>query len=158
MFHPVPGQDVPPSQGEALRASPDHLSSPSPTQANPLLPAQQKTPRGGERQPQPAQETDTEATADGKESLDDQRRAEGERCGAAEERGGKDGQAAGERRADEGLDLSRGSQGRAEEEEEEERKEPADANNNSMETPQNRQENFITIPEITEHVSVETGA
>ncbi|CAG10054.1 unnamed protein product [Tetraodon nigroviridis] len=102
VFHPVPGQDVPPSQGEALRASPDHLSSPSPTQANPLLPAQQKTPRGGERQPQPAQETDTEATADGKESLDDQRRAEGERCGAAEERGGKDGQAAGERRADEG--------------------------------------------------------
>lgn len=154
-LHLIPGQEVIPAQPEPVRASPDDLSSPSPNQADPLLQAQQTTPRGGESQPGSAEKTDTEATADGKESSDHKRRAGGERCRAEEEKDGEDGQAAGEETADEGLALSKGSDDGASEEEREDRKEPADANNNSMETPQNCQENFITIPEITEQVSVE---
>lgn len=135
-----------------MRASPDDLSSPSPNQADPLLLVQQTSPRGGESQPKSAGKTDTQATADGKESSDHRRTAGGQRCRGEED--GEDDQAAGAETAEEGLALSKGSDEGAEEEPEH-RKEPADANNNSMATPQNCQENFITIPEITEQVSVE---
>lgn len=153
-FRLIPGEDVIPAQGEPVRASPDDLSSPSPIQADPLLQVQQTTPRGGESQPDSAEKTDTEA--DGKEWSGHKRAAGGERCRVELEKDGEDDQAAGEETVDEALALSKGSHDGAEEEHED-RKEPADANNNSMETPQNCQENFITIPEITEHVSVESG-
>lgn len=145
MFHLIPGQEDIPAEEEPVRASPDDLSSPN--QADPLLQVQQTTPRGGESQPEPAEKTDAEATVAGKESSDHKRTAGGE-----EGKDGQDDQAAGEETADEGLALSKGSDDGAEQERED-RKEPADANNNSMETPQSCQENFITIPEITEHVS-----
>lgn len=150
MFHLIPGQEDIPAQEEPVRASPGDLSSPN--QADPLLQVQQTTPRGGESQPEPAEKTDAEATVEGKESSGHKRTAGGERCRVEEENDGKDDQAAGWETADEGLALSKGSDGGAEQERED-GKEPADANNNSMETPQNCQENFITIPEISEHVS-----
>lgn len=129
-----------PGQG----ASPDDLSSPSPKQAGPPPQGQQTTPRGGESQPDPAEKRGTEATAD------HQRTAGCERRGAEEGKDGKGERAAGgEEPAAEGPALSKGSHDGAEEEP----KEPADANNNSMATPQNCRENFITIPEITEEVS-----
>lgn len=132
-----------------MRASPDDLSSPSPKQADPLLQVQQTSPRRGEGQPDSAEKRDPEA--DGKEWSDHKGAAGGERCRVEVEKDGEDDQAAGEETAGEGLALSKGSRDGAEEE-------PPDANNNSMETPQNCQENFITIPEISEQVGVEGGA
>lgn len=125
-----PGQDAIPAQGEAVRASPDDLSSPGPDQADPLLQAQQTPARGGQSQPDSAEKTDAEATVDAKERSDHTRTA-----GAAGEEPAGEGQTEGER---------------------EDPKEPADTNNNSME-PQNCQENFITIPEISEAVSGEVS-
>lgn len=144
--HPLPGQDVTPTP---VRASPDELSSPNPTQADPLLQVQQTTPRPGESQPQSADETDPEARVDAREASDPEGPAGGEQ-GGVEEEDGEDGQAAGEDTAGGGLPPPRGGDDEAEESEGP--KEPADDNNNSMETPQNCQENFITIPEITEQV------
>lgn len=152
VVHLIPGQDGSPAQGEPARASPDDLSSPSPNQADPLLQVLQTSPRGGESQPKSAGKSNAEAAVDGQESSEHRRRAGGQRY-RVEEEDGEDDQAAGaDEAAKEDLAQSKGSGERAEEEPED-RKEPADANNNSMETPQNCQENFITIPEITEQVS-----
>lgn len=141
-------------QGGNTRASPGDLSSPNPNRADPLLQAQQISPQRGESQPDSAEKMDTEAMVDGRELPDRERRAGREHGRVVEEEDGEGGEAAGEETAEEGLPLSKGSDDVAEQESER-RKEPPDANNNSMETPQNCQENFITIPEITEQVSVE---
>lgn len=133
-----------------MRASPDDLSGPNSNRANLLLQVQQTNPQEGDSKPQSAEKMDTGTIVDSKEASDHERRAGRE---LVEEEVGEDDQAAGEEMADESLPLSKGSDDEAEEEREG-RKEPPDTNNNSMETPQNCQDNFITIPEITEQVSV----
>lgn len=137
-----------------MRASPDDLSSPNSNRANLLLQVQQTNPQEGDSQPQSAENMDTGTMVDGKEASNHERGAGREQGRVVEEEVGEDDQAAGEEMADESLPLSKGSHDQAEEESEG-RKEPPDANNNSMETPQNCQDNFITIPEITEQVSVQ---
>lgn len=122
----------------------------NPNRADPLPQAQQISPRRAESQPDSAEKTDAEAA----EVPDRDRRAGREQGRVVEEEDGEGGEAAGGETADEGLPLCKGSDGVAEQESERQ-KEPPDANNNSVETPQNCQENFITIPEITEQVSVE---
>lgn len=143
---PIPGQDATPAP---VRASPDELSSPNLTQADPLLQVQQTTPKPGESQPESADKMGTEAKAEAGEASDREGTAEREQ-GGVEEEDGEDGKAAGEDTAGGGPPPSQGGDDEAEESEGP--KEPADDNNNSMETPQNCQENFITIPEITEQV------
>lgn len=140
LLHLVPGQDV--IQGEPARASPGDRSSPG--QAQPLPGAQQPSPPRGESQRQEDTHTD-EATADGKEPSDENGSAGPER-GRLEE---DPEPAAGEQT---GLALPEGSDDGQDEDEE-----PTDANNNSMETPQNRRENVITIPEMSEQVSGQLG-
>lgn len=133
-----------------MRASPDDLSGPNSNRPNLLLQVQQTNPQEGDSQPQSEEKMDTGTMVDGKEASDHERRAGREQGRVVKE---EDDQAAGEEMAEEGLPLSKGSDDEAEEESEG-RQEPPDANNNSMETPQNCQDNFITIPEITEQVSV----
>lgn len=137
-----------------MRASPDDLCGPNPNPADLLLQVQQTNPQEGESQPQSAEKMDTDAMVGGREASDHERRARREQGRVVEEEVGEEDQAAGEETADEGLPLSKGSGDEAEEGSASQ-KEPPDANNNSMETPQNCQDNFITIPEITEQVSVE---
>lgn len=144
-------------QGGNARASPGDLSSSNPSRADPLLQARQISPQPAESQPDSAEKMDTEAAVDGGGVPDRERRAGREQGRVVEEEDGEGDEAAGGETADEGLPLSKGGDDVAEQESER-LKEPPDANNNSMETPQNCQENFITIPEITEQVSVERRA
>ena len=61
--------------------------------------------------------------------------------------------------ADEGLPPSKGSEDESEEESEEQKETP-DANNNSLETPQEHQEDFIDVPDPPAQVGltdIETG-
>ncbi|XP_003963837.2 pecanex-like protein 1 isoform X1 [Takifugu rubripes] len=148
------GQDAILGQAEPVRTSPDDLSGPNSNRTDLLLQVQQTNPQEGDSQPQSAEKMDTGTMVDGKEASDHERRAGREQRRVVEEKVGEDDHAAGEEMADESLPLSKGSDDEAEEESEG-RKEPPDANNNSMETPQNCQDNFITIPEITEQVDQE---
>ncbi|XP_044070859.1 pecanex-like protein 1 isoform X2 [Siniperca chuatsi] len=150
--------------------SPEDLSSPNPDQAAPLLQAQQRTPSRAEREetrPGSASGTgkmDAEVIETGpvKEGVDiqsslmgtDREQSEQERTTEKdsehdrmeEEKGCEDKDTADRETADEGLPPSKGSEDQSEEESEGQ-KEPPDANNNSLETPQDRQDDFIDIPE-----------
>lgn len=150
--------------------SPDDLSSPNPDQAAPLLQAQQRPPSRAEREetrPGSASGTgkmDAEIIETGavKEGVDiqgsltgaDRDQSEQERTAEKgseqdiieNEKDGEDKETADRETADEGLPPSKGSEDESEEESEGQ-KEPPDANNNSLETPQDRQEDFIDIPE-----------
>lgn len=68
-----------------------------------------------------------------------------------EEKDCEDKEADGMETADEGLPPSKGS-GDESEEESEEQKEHSDANNNSLGTPQDCQDNFIDIPDLPAQV------
>lgn len=166
--------------------SPDDLSSPNPDQAAPLLQAQQRPPSQAEREemrPGSASGTgkmDAEIieTAAVKEGVDIQscltgtgreqseqertteRDSEKEQERIEEEKDCEDKEAADMETADEGLPPSKGSEDESEEESEEQ-KEPPDANNNSLEAPQDRQEDFVDVPEPPAQVDLadtETGA
>lgn len=155
--------------------SPDDFSSPNPDQAAPLLQAQQRPPSRAERdETRPgsqnsAKKTDADVTetaavqegsenkdlvaAVGKEEIEEEPMMEKdlEQNGAEGEREHEDRKD--EDDADEGLPLSRGSDVENEEESEE-RKEPPDANNNSLDTPQDFQDELIDIPELPAQVSL----
>lgn len=150
--------------------SPDDLSSPNPDQAAPLLQAQQRPPSRAEREEmQPGSTSGTrkmdteiidtgavkertevhisepseqERTLEKDSELD---RVEKDEKNNDKENGDRD-------TADEGLPPSKGSEEESEEESEEQ-KEPSDANNNSLETPQDHQDELIDIPEPAAQVS-----
>ncbi|XP_073337341.1 pecanex-like protein 2 [Pagrus major] len=150
--------------------SPDDLSSPNPDQAAPLLQAQQRPPSRAEREemrPGSASGTgkmDAEIieTAAVKEGADAQSSVTGtdreqseqerttdkdsERDRIEEEEDCEDKEAEDGETADEGLPPSKGSEDESEEESEEQKETP-DANNNSLETPQEHQEDLIDIPD-----------
>ncbi|XP_035518857.1 pecanex-like protein 1 [Morone saxatilis] len=148
--------------------SPDELSSPNPDQAAPLLQAQQRPPSRAEREEmRPGSGTgkmDVEIIETGavKDGVDFQSSLTGtdreqpeqepttekdpEQDRIEEEKDGEDKDAADRETADEGLPPSKGSEDESEEESEGQ-KEPPDANNNSLETAQDRQDDLIDIPE-----------
>lgn len=152
----------------SLEPSPDDLSSPNPNQATPLLQAQQRPPSRAERvEMRPAsacgagemvaevidsaavnEGVDIQTSVDERE-ISEQERTTGtdsERHRREEEKDCEDKEASDRETADEGLPLSKGS-GDENEEESEGQKEPPDANNNSLETPQDCRDDFIDIPE-----------
>ncbi|TMS04213.1 Pecanex-like protein 3 [Larimichthys crocea] len=151
--------------------SPDDLSSPNPDQAAPLLQAQQRPPSRAEREemrPGSASGTgkmDAEIieTVPVKEGVDNQsserEKSEQERTTEKDseqdkiekEKDFEDKEAADRETADEGLPPSKGSEDESEEESEGQ-KEPPDANNNSLETPQDHQDDLIDIPEASAQV------
>lgn len=155
--------------------SPDDLSSPNPDHATPLLQAQQRPSSQAERDEMPPgsangtgrMDSELAESAAVKEGVDtpdslvvaDRELSEQERTtgkesdGIEEEKDCEDKEAADRDTADEGLSLSRGS----EDENEEDslgQKEPPDANNNSLETPQDCQDDFIDIPESPAQVGL----
>lgn len=152
--------------------SPDDFSSPNPDQAAPLLQAQQRPPSRAERdETRPgsqnsATKTDADVTEiaavrEGAENKDLVGRVEIEGEPTTEKDSVRD-EADGEREredkkdeddADEGLPLSRGSD-IENEEESEGCKEPPDANNNSLDTPQDVQDELLDIPELPEQVGL----
>ncbi|KAM6998018.1 pecanex-like protein 2 isoform 2-T2 [Tautogolabrus adspersus] len=151
--------------------SPDDLSSPNPDQAAPLLQAQQRPPSRAEREetrPGSAggsgkMDMETIDTGTVKEGTDmptlltaaDKEQSEQERTIAKdsgkdrieEEKDYEDKEATDMETADEGLPPSKES-GDESEEESEGQKEFSDANNNSLETPQDCQDDFINIPDL----------
>lgn len=152
--------------------SPDDFSSPNPDQAAPLLQAQQRPPSRADRdEMRPgSQNSATKTDADVAETAAVQEGTENkDLVGTEEIEGGprteKDSEldgAEGEREsedkkdeddADEGLPLSRGSDVESEEESEG-CKEPPDANNNSLDTPQDVQDELIDIPELPAQVGL----
>lgn len=152
--------------------SPDDFSSPNPDQAAPLLQAQQRPPSRAERDEMrpgsqnsatktDADVTETAAAQEGAENKDLVGKAaiEGEPMTEKDsEQDGVEGEREREDKkdeddADEGLPLSRGSD--VENEEESEGcKEPPDANNNSLDTPQDIQDELIDILELPAQVSL----
>uniref|UniRef100_A0A671YRY6 Pecanex-like protein n=1 Tax=Sparus aurata TaxID=8175 RepID=A0A671YRY6_SPAAU len=163
--------------------SPDDLSSPNPDQAAPLLQAQQRPPSRAEREetrPGSASGTgkmdaETIETAAVKEGADAQSSVMGtdreqseqerttekdsERDRIEEEKDCEDKEDEDRETADEGLPPSKGSEDESEEESEEQKETP-DANNNSLETPQEHQEDFIDVPDPHAQVGltdIETG-
>lgn len=163
--------------------SPDDLSSPNPDQAAPLLQAQQRPPSRAEREemrPGSASgtgkmDTETMETAAVKEGVDAQSSVTGtdreqseqdrttekdsERDRIEEEKDCEDKEDEDRETADEGLPPSKGSEDESEEESEEQKETP-DANNNSLETPQEHQEDFIDVPDPPAQVGltdIETG-
>ncbi|XP_026165330.1 pecanex-like protein 1 isoform X2 [Mastacembelus armatus] len=145
--------------------SPDDLSSPNREKAAPLLQAQQRPPSQSEReemQPGSASETekmdaeisetgDVKGTDRSVEGID---REQSEQEGTAEkdseqhrieDKDFNDKEIAEREIADEGLPPSKGSENESEEESEGQ-KEPSDANINSLETPQDCQDDFINNP------------
>ena len=165
-LHLIPGQgesaadERPVEGGLHTSPSPDDLSSPNPDQAAPLLQAQQRPPSRAERQETRPGSANGTAKLDAeiietvavKEGADIQRGIGGEQS-EQEKTPEKDSQqqqedkeAADRETADEGLPPSKGS-GDESEEESEGQKESPDANNNSLETPQDCQDEFIDIPE-----------
>lgn len=163
--------------------SPDDLSSPNPDQAAPLLQAQQRPPSRAEREemrPGSASGTgkmdaETIETAAVKEGADAQSSVTGtdreqseqerttekdsERDRIEEEKDCEDKEDEDRETADEGLPPSKGSEDESEEESEEQKETP-DANNNSLETPQEHQEDFIDVPDPHAQVGltdIETG-
>lgn len=165
--------------------SPDDLSSPNPDQAAPLLQAQQRPPSRAEREEtrpgsgSGTEKMDAEIIESGavKEGVDiqssltgtDREQSEQERTAEKDsdqdriekekDCEDKDKETVDRETADEGLPPSKGSEEESEEESEEQ-KEPSDANNNSLETSQDHQEDFIDIPEPPAQVGltdVETG-
>ncbi|KAM8738092.1 pecanex-like protein 2 [Acanthopagrus schlegelii] len=150
--------------------SPDDLSSPNPDQAAPLLQAQQRPPSRAEREetrPGSASGTgkmdaeiiETAAVKEGadaqssvmvtdKEQSEQERTTEkdSERDRIEEEKDCEDKEDEDRETADEGLPPSKGSEDESEEESEEQKETP-DANNNSLETPQEHQEDFIDAPD-----------
>ncbi|CAG6016694.1 unnamed protein product [Menidia menidia] len=149
--------------------SPDDLSSPNPDQDAPLLQAQQRPPSQAEREEarvgsaSEIGKADAEITENGaeKEAVEIQsplpekgrdqtelertveKDLEQERI---EEREFEDKESADRETADEGLPSSKGSEDESEECSEGQ-KETSDANNNSLETPKEDQDEFIDMPE-----------
>uniref|UniRef100_A0A8C4HT15 Pecanex-like protein n=1 Tax=Dicentrarchus labrax TaxID=13489 RepID=A0A8C4HT15_DICLA len=158
LFRFIPGQgesaEEKPVEGglhPSPEPSPDELSSPNPDQAAPLLQAQQRPPSRAEREEMQSgsgtgkmdvEIIETGAVKDGHEPTTekdpDQDRIE-------EEKDDEDKDATDRETADEGLPPSKGSEDESEEESEGQ-KEPPDANNNSLETAQDRQDDLIDIP------------
>ena len=149
--------------------SPDDLSSPNPDQAAPLLQAQQRPPsraERGEARPGSAsgtgimdvEITETRAVKEGvdiQSSLTGTDREQSEQGRTAEkdsEQGRIEGKDCEDKEtvdretADEGLPPSKGSEIESEEESEGQ-KEHSDANNNSLEIPEDRRDDFVAIPE-----------
>uniref|UniRef100_A0A3Q2QYH1 Pecanex-like protein n=1 Tax=Fundulus heteroclitus TaxID=8078 RepID=A0A3Q2QYH1_FUNHE len=135
--------------------SPDDLSSPNAEQDAPLLQAQQRSPSRTAREEAEATEPAAEEGGDGQKALTakggdrseeesppekalEQDRREEEEC--------EDKEAADREALDEGFPSSKGSEDESEEGSEG-LKENSDANNNSLETPKNDQDEFIDIPE-----------
>ncbi|XP_051275744.1 pecanex-like protein 1 isoform X2 [Dicentrarchus labrax] len=147
--------------------SPDELSSPNPDQAAPLLQAQQRPPSRAEREEMQSgsgtgkmdvEIIETGAVKDGvdiQSSLTGTDREQPEHEPTTEkdpdqdrieeEKDDEDKDATDRETADEGLPPSKGSEDESEEESEGQ-KEPPDANNNSLETAQDRQDDLIDIP------------
>ncbi|XP_029961824.1 pecanex-like protein 1 [Salarias fasciatus] len=144
--------------------SPDDLSSPNPDQAAPLLQAQQRPPSRAEREEarpgSAGAAVKTEADAGGSGAEDGGTDVQSDRDGSEQERSAEkdselykieereceDKESTDRETVDEGLPPSKGS-GDESEEDSEGQKEPADANNNSLQTPQDDQDDFIDIPE-----------
>lgn len=155
--------------------SPDDLSSPNPDQAAPLLQAQQRTPSRAEREEtRPGSDsgtgkTDAEIIKTGavKEGMEIQssltgtvreqseqettKEKDSEQDRIEEEKDCEEKETADRETADEGLPSSKGSEDESEEESEG-RKEPPDANNNSLDTSQDRQDDVTNIPEAPAQV------
>lgn len=181
VFHVTPGQTDNAAEERPVEGglhpspdpSPDDLSSPNPDQAAPLLQAQQRPPSRAEREemrPGSASGTgkmDAEIieTVPVKEGVDNQsserEKSEQERTTEKDseqdkiekEKDFEDKEAADRETADEGLPPSKGSEDESEEESEGQ-KEPPDANNNSLETPQDHQDDLIDIPEASAQVGL----
>lgn len=175
-LHFIPGQgenaadERPVEGGLHTSPSPDDLSSPNPDQAAPLLQAQQRPPSRAEREeirPGSANGTaklDAEIieTVAVKEGVDiqssDREQSEQERTPEKDSEKDRiedfeDKETVDRETADEGLPPSKGS-GDESEEDSEGQKESPDANNNSLETPQDCQDEFIDIPEPPAQVSL----
>lgn len=174
----ISGDEVKPGEGDphlSPEPSPDDLSSPNPDHATPLLQAQQRPPsRVGRDATRPGSENgsrkmDAEVTetaaaqerADDEDSLAVADREELERERMAEKDSEQD-RTEDEKEyedkkdgddVDEGLPLSKGSEDENEEESEGQ-KEPPDANNNSLETPQECQDELIDIPDLSPQVGL----
>ncbi|KAM3863094.1 pecanex-like protein 2 [Diretmus argenteus] len=137
--------------------SPEDLSSPNPDQAAPLLQAQQRpSSRAGREDPRPGsaagmgkKDVETNGTGAVREEMDlqssligpDREQSEQDRT---VEKDCDDKETADRETADEGLPPSKGSEGESGEESEGQ-KEPSDANNNSLETPQDHQVHLVDI-------------
>lgn len=179
----IPGQGECPEEEKPVEGdlhpspepSPDDLSSPNPDQATPLLQAQQRPSSQAERDEMllgsangtgkmDSEIAETAAVKEGVDTPDslvvaDRELSEQERTTEKdldrieEEKDCEDKEAADRDTADEGLSLSRGS----EDENEEDslgQKEPPDANNNSLETPQDCQDDLIDNPESPAQVGL----
>lgn len=170
-------EEKPIDRGQHLspEPSPDDFSSPNPDQSAPLLQAQQRPPSRAERdETRPgsqngAKRADGDVTeiaavqeeaenkdvveAVGKEGVGEEPTVEkdSEQDGAEGEREREEEKD--EDDADEGLPLSRGSDVENEEESEG-RKEPPDTNNNSLDTPEDVQDELIDIPELPVQVGL----
>lgn len=150
--------------------SPDDLSSPNPDQAAPLLQAQQRPPSRAEREEtrpgSAAGKMDAEiieagAVKEGADAVQSSlagEQSEQERTAEkdseqdrVEEKDCEDKEMADRETADEGLPPSKGSEDESEEDSED-KKEPSDANNNSLETPNDHQDELIDIPETPAQV------
>lgn len=147
--------------------SPDDLSSPNPDHATPLLQAQQRPPSRAERDEtrtvssggngkideteagyeKEGMEIESALSVSDREQLEqgrtEEKDSEQERT---EKKDSEDKEAEDKETVDEGLPSSKGSEGESEEDSEA-HKEHSDANNNSLETPQDDQDEFIDIPE-----------
>lgn len=148
--------------------SPDDLSSPNPDQAAPLLQAQQRPPSKAEREEVHPEsfsgagnmEAETNETSVRKEEVDNEGsqtridQSEREKTGKQSEKENtnnekvcEDEEASDQETADEGMPPSKGSEDESEEENEIQ-KESSDANNNSLESSQHDQEEYVDIPEL----------
>lgn len=150
--------------------SPDDLSSPVPDQATPLLQAQQRPPSRAERdETQPisaspkidaetiaergavTEEVDFQSSLNGGQSEQEGAVEKDTEQEMVEEKDCEDKETEDRDMIDEGLPPSKGSEDESEEESEE-LKEPSDTNHNSLETPQEDQDEFIDIPEALAQV------
>ncbi|KAM3605663.1 uncharacterized protein V6R79_002631 [Siganus canaliculatus] len=146
--------------------SPDDLSSPNPDQSAPLLQAQQRPPSRAEREDvrhesaggagkmdaevmetgaaREAADVQSSLTAADREQSEQERTTEKEsEQKRAEDKDCGDKETSDREAADEGLPPSKGS----DDESEDKSVEQSDANNNSLETPQERQDDLVDIPE-----------
>lgn len=152
--------------------SPDDLSSPNPDQAAPLLQAQQRPPSKAEREEVHPEsfsgagnmEAETNETSVRKEEVDNEGsqtridQSEREKTGKQSEKENtnnekvcEEEEASDQETADEGMPPSKGSEDESEEENEIQ-KESSDANNNSLESSQHDQEEYVDIPELPAQV------
>uniref|UniRef100_A0A8C6UV21 Pecanex-like protein n=1 Tax=Neogobius melanostomus TaxID=47308 RepID=A0A8C6UV21_9GOBI len=144
--------------------SPDDLSSPNPDQAAPLLQAQQRPPSQAEREEvRPASSSgtanmeedifeptvkrieDSESSHTRSDQTEKQKSSDND--SEKEQREDEEKEASDQDTADEGLPPSKGS-GDESEEENQVQKDPSDANNNSLQSSQHDDDEFVDIPEL----------